>query len=64
MGWAIKFPVSHLRKTDDYNITIIPIEGDIELTDNHIGKIVPFSVNIKSSKTSSGKMPYAKISLN
>jgi len=64
MGWAIRFPVLKDKKTQDYGITIIPIENDIELTDNHLGKVVPFSVKVKSSKTGTGKMPYAKISLN
>jgi len=64
MGWTVRYPIEGNNKDFVFNITYIPIENQSQINEDWSGKIVDFSIKIKNSKNSKGRMPYAEIEVN
>jgi len=61
-GWFVKYPlIEHIKESDYYETSIIPIDNTTNLRLEQIGKNVKFSVFFRDEEDS---IPFAKINLN
>jgi len=61
-GWFVKYPlIEHIKESDYYETSIIPIDNTTNLTLEQIGKNVKFSVFFREDDDT---IPFANINPN